>query len=174
MLVRRRGAAGGRKITADRSERHSRNDIWVERNAAVVAHHIRQLLAELVALGQAGGHGVVWQHVVIILRFDRLHVAVDATGEMEILVRLREGVAVDARDAGGGPLKKRKVFEVRPKLPRNAGPPRLCHRRVSLVVVALLNPKIRRTGRTGRLARPTGRALFRAVGSIRVVDEGKT
>ena len=126
------------------------------------------------ALGQAGGHGVVWQHVVIFLKFDRLDVVVDATGEMEILVRLREGVDVDGCDVGGDPLKKRKVFEVRPKLSRNAGPPRLCHRRVSLVVVTFLNPKIRRTGRTGRFARPTGRALFRPVGGIRIVDEGKT
>ena len=125
-------------------------------------------------LGQAVGHGVVWQHVVIFLRFDRLPVVVKATGEMKIFVRSREGVAVDGCDAGGDPLKERKVFEVRAKLPRNAGPPRLCHRRVSLVALTLLNPKIRRTGRTGRLARPTGRALLRAVGSIRIVDGGKT
>ena len=59
MLVRRRGGAGGGNITANRSERHPRNVLWVESIAAVVAHHIWQLVAEVVALGPAGGHDAV-------------------------------------------------------------------------------------------------------------------
>ena len=171
-LIRRRGTADRRKVTAERSKRHPCSVLWVEGNAAVVAHDIRQL-AEVVAFHEAGSHGIVGQHVVFFLRFDWLTVIVHATGEMEIFVWPRERVAMNGGDPRRGPLKDREVFQVSAEFPSNSIPPVLGVRRVFCVAVTLSNPDNRRTGGTRRLVRSTGRGLLRAVSGVQVVDGEK-